>query len=196
MTEKRILEQPERLWSRGDVLGKPCPVPAAPGVYAWYMDGLPNYVPLDACVWVDGRALVYVGISPKKPPRNGAAASRQNLRTRLRYHYQGNAEGSTLRLTLGCLLRDQLGTVLRRVGSGRRRTFGPNEADLSAWMEEHTRVAWVEDPTPWDLEERLIHSLDLPLNLDQNRKHRFHTELSGLRSQAKRTADAADVLLN
>lgn len=137
---------------------------------------------------------MYVGISPKRPPNNGAAASRQNLRTRLTYHYRGNAEGSTLRLTLGCLLEPELGTRLRRVGSGRRRTFGPREADLSAWMAEHTRVAWIQDPTPWLLEERLIHSVDLPLNLDQNRDHRFHAELSRLRAQAKRLADAEDIL--
>ncbi|WP_386143941.1 GIY-YIG nuclease family protein [Streptomyces yanii] len=42
--------------------------------------------------------------------------STQNLRTRVRYHYRGNAAGSTLRLTLGCLL----GLELRRVGSGKR----------------------------------------------------------------------------
>ncbi|WP_420481527.1 GIY-YIG nuclease family protein [Actinopolymorpha pittospori] len=36
--------------------------------------------------------------------------SSQNLRTRVCYHFRGNAEGSTLRLTLGCLL----GLELRR----------------------------------------------------------------------------------
>ncbi|MET9440781.1 GIY-YIG nuclease family protein [Streptomyces sp. NPDC006610] len=46
--------------------------------------------------------------------------STQNLRKRVRYHYRGNAAGSTLRLTLGCLL----GLELRRVGSGKRMTFG------------------------------------------------------------------------
>ena len=46
------------------------------------------------------------------------------------YHYRGNAEGSTLRLTLGCLLSVELDTVLRRVRSGKRTTFGPQEARL------------------------------------------------------------------
>jgi hypothetical protein len=46
--------------------------------------------------------------------------SRQNLRKRLRYHYRGNAYGSTLRLTLGALLNEQLIIQLRRVGSGSR----------------------------------------------------------------------------
>ncbi|MER6923283.1 GIY-YIG nuclease family protein [Streptomyces spiralis] len=48
-----------------------------------------------------------------------------------RYHYRGNAAGSTLRLTLGCLF----GLELRRVGSGTRLTFGRvGEARLSQWM--------------------------------------------------------------
>ena len=45
------------------------------------------------------------------------------MRERIRYHYQGNAEGSTLRLTLGCLLSEELDIELRRVGSGKRMTF-------------------------------------------------------------------------
>jgi hypothetical protein len=45
--------------------------------------------------------------------------SRQSLRTRIRYHFRGNAAGSTLRLSLGCLL----GLALRRVGSGARMTY-------------------------------------------------------------------------
>ncbi|MFF3911407.1 GIY-YIG nuclease family protein [Streptomyces sp. NPDC001848] len=54
--------------------------------------------------------------------------STQNLRKRVRYHYRGNAAGSTLRLTLCCLL----GLELRRVGSGNRLTFGKSgEASLS-----------------------------------------------------------------
>jgi hypothetical protein len=44
--------------------------------------------------------------------------SRQQLRSRLRRHSAGNAAGSTLRLTLDCLLASQLGVQLRRVGSG------------------------------------------------------------------------------
>jgi hypothetical protein len=35
------------------------------------------------------------------------------LRQRLQTQYAGNAEGSTLRKTLGCLLADELGIELR-----------------------------------------------------------------------------------
>ncbi|MEZ7154426.1 GIY-YIG nuclease family protein [Streptomyces sp. MAD19A] len=75
--------------------------------------------------------------------------STQNLRKRVRYHYRGNAAGSTLRLTLGCLL----GMELRRVGSGKRMTFGKaGEATLSQWMADNARVCWIERSEPWDLE--------------------------------------------
>ncbi|MET8121086.1 GIY-YIG nuclease family protein [Micromonospora sp. NPDC005189] len=68
--------------------------------------------------------LLYVDISPKAPPGNGRPPSRQTIRGRIRYHYRGNAAGSTLRLTLGSLLAGELGIGLRRVGSGNRLTFG------------------------------------------------------------------------
>jgi hypothetical protein len=71
----------------------------------------------------------------KAPPRDGSQPSRQTIRSRIRYHYTGNAEGSTLRLTLGSLLGSELGLALRRVGSGRRMTSTyEGESLLSAWM--------------------------------------------------------------
>src|SRR5207249_1234074 len=66
-------------------------------------------------------ASFYVGISPARPVSAGGPV-RQNLRRRLRAHLRGNASGSTVRLTLGCLLRAGLGLTLRRVGSGERMT--------------------------------------------------------------------------
>jgi hypothetical protein len=119
-------------------------------------------------------ALLYVGISPKEPPRNGRPGSRQTLASRIRYHFRGNAEGSTLRLTFGCMLADDLGLELRRVGGGRRLTFTvEGERRLSEWMADHAFVAWVQSPQPWLLEVRLLRELVLPLNLGGNRHHPF-----------------------
>ena len=61
--------------------------------------------------------------------------------------YRGNAYGSTLRLTLGCLLADQLGIELRRVGSGTRLTFGDGEQALSEWMRRQRPSRLVADAT-------------------------------------------------
>lgn len=169
------LLEPTRLWRACEVLTQPSPVPAAPGVYGWYFEQAPDpRLPRDQ--------LLYVGMAPR---RMTARASRQNLRSRVRYHYRGNAEGSTLRLTLGCLL----GLELRRVGSGKRLTFGlVGERELTEWMEEYARVCWMQHDEPWAAESQLIAQLDLPLNLDQNRHHTFYPYLRSLRSSARAQA--------
>ena len=135
--------------------------------------------------------LLYVGISPGPPPRNGKAPSSQNLYRRIRDHYTGNAEGSSLRLTLGCHLADQLGIALRRVGSGTRLTFTPEgEAALSAWMAEHARVAILEHPAPWEIEPTLINAVRVPLNIDHNAAHPYYPLNRALRAEPKAAARA------
>jgi len=180
---------PARLWTRAEILARPTPVPAAGGVYAWYFREVPPGVPSQECHSVDGQALLYVGISPKQPPANGRPASRQTLRTRVRYHYRGNAAGSTLRLTLGVLLADQLGIALRRVGStGNRLTFSDGEAALSKWLAEHARVCWAVDLQPWVVESQLINEVVLPLNVDQNVHSGFHAQLTAARASQRQRA--------
>src|SRR5215468_407618 len=83
------------------VVRAPSAVPRDPGVYGWYFDEIPPAVPTDGCHRVADLTLLYVGIAPKKP---GAQASLRTLHSRLTDHCNGNAEGSTLRLTLWCLL--------------------------------------------------------------------------------------------
>ena len=178
---------PARLWSRAEVLASPSPVPRLAGVYGWFFKPIPR-VPSDGCVMVGDFALLYVGIAPKSPPLGGGRSSSQTLRHRIRYHYRGNAEGSTLRLTLGCLLSTDLGIELRRVGSGNRLTFHEGEERLSRWMSENAFVTWAVCPRPWETEKQLINSVSLPLNLDQNRTHIHHAGLSALRRAAKKRA--------
>ena len=117
---------------------------------------------------LDGRALLYVGISPKAPPLNGKPPSRSTLRKRIWTHYFGNAAGSTFRRTLGCLLNTELSIQLRRVGSGGRYTFtNPGEQRLDQWLRRRAFVTWVETDAPWQLERRLLSSgLSLPINID------------------------------
>lgn len=180
---EEALLRPSRLFRAEEVRGRDCPIPAAPGVYGWYFTSPPPLVPTSGCHTQDGAVLLYVGISPKAPPGNGRPRSRETIRSRIRYHYRGNAAGSTLRLTLGSLLSEELGIGLRRVGSGIRMTFGrEGEKRLTAWMAEHARVVWTVTDQPWKLEEELIRSCVLPLNLDQNRHSAFHSQLSGLRA--------------
>ena len=180
---------PEKVYSRSDILvRKNCPVPKEEGLYGWYFRNLPSIIPMKGCLKFNDLTLLYVGISPKAPPKNGKTPSRENLYKRIRYHMRGNAEGSTLRLTLGCLLKDNLEIELRRVGSGKRMTFTDGEAKLSEWMEDNAFVVWANNPEAWILEEELITKLSLPLNLKGNENHKFYATLSKLRKEARERA--------
>lgn len=170
---------PPRLWSRTQCLSRPSPVPRAAGLYGWYFRRLPPGVVGTGPVQHDGCTLLYVGIAPSREFGANGLPSTSNLRSRIRTHFAGNAESSTLRLTLGTLLAEELG-LLREVG-GRSKSFGIGEHRLSAWMEENARVTWVEHPQPWAVEPSVIDDLDLPLNLAHNRKHPFWQTLTDAR---------------
>ena len=158
-----------RLYSPAEILARPCPIPARPGVYGWFFREIPPGINAAGTCERDGSRLLYVGISPRRPAANGRPPSTQTLRTRIRYHCRGNAAGSTLRLTVGCLLAERLGIELRRVGSGNRETFtATGETILSDWIARNMRVSFIEDNEPWVAEPAIIGSLDLPLNIEHN----------------------------
>ncbi|ROR08848.1 GIY-YIG nuclease family protein [Erwinia sp. JUb26] len=172
---------PEKTYGRNEVMARPSPVPAVNGVYFWWFKDIPPGVPTDGCITREGFTLLYVGISPDK---KGKPNSRATLKTRIRTHYSGNAEGSTLRRTLGILLAKESGFPLRRVGSGTRTTFTHlGEQWLDRWMELNARVHWVADDEPWLLEKQLIVGITLPLNIKGN-NHVFRPELSAMRRKA------------
>ena len=187
------LIHPSKVYTRVEVLRRDSPVPQSSGAYSWFFKDIPPNVPIEKCVEYNGLHLLYVGISPKKPQRIGKP-SKQNLRTRIKYHYQGNAEGSTLRLTLGCLLTSKLGIELRRIGSGKRMTFSQGEEALSNWMSENAFVSWIVHEEPWRVEELAIRKISLPLNLRGNERHPFHRTLTSIRRSTKRKARAKSIL--
>ncbi|MFC1678693.1 GIY-YIG nuclease family protein [Elusimicrobiota bacterium] len=185
--DELISERPicsrEEIWSDSKLL-----LPE-PGVYAWFFDEIPPSVPRQGLFRRKEGALLYVGISPK-PPSNDGKNSRQSVRSRIRYHFRGNAYGSTLRKTLGCLLSGQLGIQLKPVGkSGTRITFGAEgENALSEWMAAHARVSWLLHPEPWIVEDEAIDRLNLPLNLKGNEQHPFYSHLTQIRKIATQRA--------
>ena len=92
MSSFKDITEPTKLLDRGEVLSRPSPVPALPGVYGWYFKEIPPGVPVDGCIKHDGLTLLYVGISPRRPSADGKSG--QNLRKRIRAHYgpgQGKA---------------------------------------------------------------------------------------------------------
>ncbi|MCA1708688.1 MAG: hypothetical protein LC808_37565 [Actinobacteria bacterium] len=69
-------------------------------------------------------------------------------------------------------------------GTATRMTFGPAEAAVSEWMAEHARVVWMTTDNPWDVEDELIETLDLPLNLKGNAHNDFYPKLRSARMLA------------
>jgi len=181
---------PAKVWSREEVLSRQCPVPPVKGVYFWWFKSLPPMVPVAETAISDGMHLLYVGISPDI---KGKPNSKANLRTRIKTHYRGNAEGSTLRRTLGILLETESGYPLTRVGSGKRLTFTHmGEQWLDRWMGQNAYVSWIQHDQPWILEDALIASTSLPLNIKGN-QHPFRTKLSELRKSALYRARESEI---
>ena len=182
-------------FTREEVFAEPSPVPNAPGAYGWWFRSLPAAVDATGCEVRDDLTLLHVGISPTPPPASGKRPVSQDLHKRIRYHFggaRGNADGSSLRKSLGVLLAKELGLELRRVGSGKQITLAGGEAVLNQWMSDNTLVSWVVRPEPWVFEEELITNLVLPLNLQGDTA--FHQELKRLRRDAMVKASKLRVL--
>lgn len=192
MIGENALVSPERLFCAEEVVKPSTTIPSTAGIYGWYFDDALSLVPREGAVAHDGWSMLYVGISPRRPSKDGRM-SKQTIRKRIQNHFAGNnASRSTLRLSLGVLLADELQLVLKPSGGNGRLSFGiDGERVLSQWMASHARVVWQTHPAPWDLEDELIETLDLPLNLDGNRSNAFHPVLSALRASAKAAGRAA-----
>ncbi len=155
------LTNPSQMFSSRDVVKDPAIVPSTRGIYGWYFDIWPPKTP-KGNVTVDGHILLYIGIAGATPN------SRSTLRKRICSNHLGkhSTPQSTLRRTLGALLKDQLDLV-RHPKAGRKYWYGPEgEARLRQWMIDHTVLAWQEDDTPREIEAAILSSgeIILPLN--------------------------------
>lgn len=63
---------------------------------------------------------------------------------------------------------------------------------LDHWMEQNAKVYWVAEEEPWVLEETLIGSISLPLNIQGN-AHPFKPILSAMRSEAMAQAKLMEI---
>lgn len=177
---RRELSNKDSAMTRAETLATRRTLPPS-GIYSWWFDDLHDLVPHQGTAADGAWAMLYVGISPARP------SSKSNLAARLSQHLSLNAEGSTLRLTLGVLLGDRLGLNLRRVGSGKRLTFHCGEAKLSSWLDNHALVNVLGLSEPWRVEASVIDGFVLPLNLEHN-THHFGTTLAEMRSAARQRA--------
>ena len=187
-TESNILNEiknellyDSKLYSRDEINAKPSPIPSKAGFYAWFFKNIPSNIPTEHCFVRDGFVLLYLGISPS------SETSSANLMKRIRsQHMNGNAAGSTLRFSLASILSESMDMTLIRKGS--RIFLGENEAKLNTWLNEHARISFFEIEQPWLYEETLIEELDLPINLEYNKKHPFYKSMKELRSIARKSA--------
>jgi hypothetical protein len=63
-------------------------------------------------------------------------------------------------------------------------------------MEANAHVSWVLRERPWELEDELIASLNLPLNLKGNCCHSFYETLTHARAICQAQANALPILPN
>ncbi len=175
--------RPETLLSYREFSARSCPVPQEPGIYAWFFRELMPSLPINCSQIFKGFHLLYVGIAPSR------SDSSNNLRKRIRKHFNGDASGSTLRKSLGCLLSSQLGLTLRPTGKKGRLTYGEDgEATLSKWIQDNALVGWVCHSEPWSVECEIIQEISPLLNLQHNERNSFHAQLKELRSQCQSQA--------
>jgi hypothetical protein len=131
--------------------------PSAPGVYAWFLDDARVLPSLPA----QGPDPIYVGLSSDLAVRECTT------------HFKAGQSGfSTLRRSLGALLKDELHIRAQPRGTGASSTNYRNyrfddagEAVLSGWMREHRRVAVHPCADPDGIETDLIALACPPLNL-------------------------------
>lgn len=174
--------KPDWIYSPKDLRKKGL-TPRCAGVYGWYFDEPPPYVPTMGCTdiktgWWPFRTkwwLLYIGQA-------------ENLRERIvKYHIKGEhyAKGtmSSLRLSLGCLLSKRLDLILCYPPE----SFGDKDEKLDKWLEKHTRVTWVRPENIGIVEKKAIAKYVLPLNHRDN-EHLLVRPLSDLRTAFKNIA--------
>lgn len=161
-----------RLWVDGSL------IPASPGVYGIFFDSAQlllersGYLEFDSAFPLnrDGFDLLYVG------------ATASDLRIRALQHLVGDSRSSSLRMTVGALLAEEL--ALDPVGDGSRTyfSFGDGERRLSEWLAANTRLAFWECDTPFVLEKHLLRTYPVPFNISDRKRHPFSKYLMSIRA--------------
>ncbi len=169
--------RPMRVFTRPELIADPSLIPAAPGIYGWYFNEMPHPDLPGVRTRFDEWSLLYIGIAP------GRAGSNSNLRTRINTHLRATARRSTLRLTLGSLLKERL--ELQPSPASGKISFGSGEIGISNWLDAYARIAWVECPEPWEVEAEVVRALGVPLNRAHNQAHPFYPTLGELRRASR-----------
>ncbi len=161
--------------------------PSQFGVYGWYFDEPPPYVPTNGCTSVKTGSwpfrtkwwLLYVGKAKSLSERI------------VTYHIGGGHYAkrtmSSLRLSLGCLLSKKLGILLYYPPE----SFGKKEKKLNNWLEKHALITWVRTAYIDEVETCAIQEYYLPLNYEHN-NHPLVQPLSNLRKAFRKIVKSSD----
>lgn len=192
-------KKPHKLWSPDQIINEPAVIPKTAGVYGWYFSEIPIQIPKLDFIQVNGWKLLYVGISGRYSNKKG------NIDRRIRLQHLGgcsDASVSTLRRTLGSLLKEELSIKALPKGTKRKKKFWfgrQGEEILLRWIIEHARVAWIKDENPREIEQAILSDYGdlLPLNIEGNEKRNtFSATLKKLRYACKIEAwkDTANIM--
>jgi hypothetical protein len=156
------------------LLRHPDRIPDVPGVYAaLFPQGIEllarwGYFSLDSRPpsTIDDHPGLDVGMTAKL-----------GIAQRIDNHIRGDARVSSLRMSLGALLRKRL--RLSAVTAPRKTYFhfGDGEARLSSWMADNVLIGIHACDDPATLERSLIHDGVFPLNITDRRAHPFSRQL-------------------
>lgn len=145
--------------------------PEKPGVYLVYLrqgvriENREYQLPNNA----DGPTLIYIG------------STVGSLRSRLKQHLLGDSRGSTLRGSVGILLRHQL--QLQSFPDSLKFHFGEGESRLTEWLKQYTLISYRQSRNPKPLERALIEELAPAFNIALRRTNILSCHLMNLRAR-------------
>lgn len=156
----------------------PSILPDSPGIYLLCLRNGSKFPEVEEKPFipkVNNFDLLYIGIS------NLSIRSRD-----YRQHFSGNAGGSTLRKSLGCLFGYKQIPRDKNEDSNKTKFSYEDESNLSVWMKNNLLLFYTALDNPDAIETELIRQYDPPLNLSKAssiQNQPFRSYLSKLRSQ-------------
>jgi len=108
----------------------------------------------------------------------------RDLRVRIASHIKNASSGSSFRMTLGAVLREELGLSIHRHLGKLSFDFGQTEARLTDWLSENTRFRFWPVDEPFTVERALITHSSGALNIDGRKDRGAVALLMDLRQQA------------
>lgn len=172
---------PDQMYSHTEISKQSSLVPAEEGIFAWYFKEVPERLKNLGLHTHKGLTLAYIDSSPQKPLKDSLSA-KGNIRKRVLADITGPASTSSIRRSLGCLLKEKLDLKSVKLSS-RTVNFGEGERALTDWISHNVRFCWLITESPWDIRDKLIKEKQVPLTLSNKLVNSFYDELTKMRKK-------------